>query len=323
MQVKRVLIANRGEIVARIARSCRDNGYTTLAIQALGEKADHPAFTDASATLSGSGAQAYRNIDDILAIAKANDCDAIHPGYGFLSESAEFARACEAAGIDFIGPSPDLLEKFGDKQCARTIAESSGVPVLPGILCASAEDAHSWALEHSSDAPFLLKAVSGGGGRGIVRIDDLSDLEASFAAATREAEIAFGNPALYTEALVAHARHIEVQVLGDGNSVACLGERECSLQRRGQKVVEMAPALDFAPELSSAVQGYAKQLFADIPLRGLATVEFLLHVNADGTASETLHFMEVNPRIQVEHTVTEEVYGVDLVAVQLGSGDGS
>ncbi|MEH3047069.1 acetyl-CoA carboxylase family protein [Sphingomonas adhaesiva] len=301
----RLLIANRGEIAIRIARTAATLGIATVAVHAADEAdALHTAIADAVVALPGSGPAAYLDIAAMVAAARAAGCDAVHPGYGFLSESAAFATACAKAGITFIGPAPAALALFGDKAAAKAQARAANVPVLEEGAAALAEGA------------VVVKAVAGGGGRGIRIVRDAAALDAAIAAATREAQAAFGDGAVIVERHLANARHIEVQLAGDAHGhVAALGTRDCSLQRRHQKFVEIAPAQALAPGLADRLGDAACRLLAGTGYVGLATAEFLV----DG---EHFYFLEVNPRLQVEHTVTEEVTGLDLVALQLRLAQG-
>lgn len=298
----RLLIANRGEIAIRVARTARLMGVATVAVHSADDTAaPHVAAAERAQALPGEGSAAYLSIDAVIAAARASGCDAVHPGYGFLSESAAFARACADAGLTFVGPAPEALALFGDKAAAKALARETGVPVL-------AEGAAALAL-----GPVVVKAAAGGGGRGIRRVDDPAALEEALAAARAEAAAAFGDGAVIVERHVAHARHIEVQLGGDAHGgVVALGTRDCSVQRRHQKFVEIAPAQGLDPALEAAILADAVKLLSTRPYVGLATAEFLVDLDRGDHA-----FLEVNPRLQVEHTVTEEVTGLDLVALQL------
>ena len=296
----RVLIANRGEIAVRIARAAAEAGIESVMVHAPGDTA-HVAGR--AVALPGAGAKAYLDVAAIMAAARAEGCDALHPGYGFLSENPALARACAEAGIVFIGPSAEHLEVFGDKAAARALAAERGVPLIPGTGPLSPDAARAFQAEHGA---IMLKARAGGGGRGMRAVLDPGELDAAFAACEREAAAAFGDGGLYAEKLVERARHIEVQIVGDGARVLAIGDRDCSLQRRNQKLIEIAPAA-LPDALRTALWKHAEALCAGY--RGLATVEFLI-------AGEAAYFLEVNPRLQVEHTVTEEVTGLDLVRLQ-------
>lgn len=306
MSFTRVLMANRGEIAVRIARAAAEAGIQSVAVHATDDaESPHVTAADRAVALPGAGAKAYLDIAAIVAAARAEDCDALHPGYGFLSENPALARACAAAGIVFIGPSPEHLETFGDKAAARALAAERGVPLIPGTGAISPDGARAFQAEHGA---IMLKARAGGGGRGLRAVLDPGELDAAFAACEREAVAAFGDGGLYAEKRIERARHIEVQIVGDGTRVLAIGDRDCSLQRRNQKLVEIAPAA-LSTGLRTQLWAHAEALCARY--RGLATVEFL--VDAD---TGDAFFLEVNPRLQVEHTVTEEVTGLDLVRLQ-------
>ncbi len=311
----KVLIANRGEIAARIDR----------AVQSLGWTAQHVHTTEEAATaapgsilLPRAGVAGYLDVEAIVDAAVSSEANLVHPGYGFLSESSELARACAEAGLAFVGPQPHTLELFGDKGRAREHALSQGVPVLDATGPAASLDEVTALLERHRGG-IMIKAVSGGGGRGMRPVTDPADLAEAYDRCRSEAERAFGNSAVYAERLLTSAKHIEIQVLGDGSGrVITLGERECSVQRRHQKVIETAPSPSLRDADRERLYTWAKQLTAPLDYRGLATVEFL--VNADllgGHGTLDAVFIEVNPRLQVEHTVTEEVTGTDLVRSQL------
>ena len=308
-----LLIANRGEIAIRIARACADLEIRSVAVFAEDDDASlHTRKADLAVPLKGRGVPAYLDMDQLIAIAAAQGCDAIHPGYGFLAENAEFARRCQAAGITFIGPAPEVLELFGDKAAARALAERCGVPLVAGINQAvSLEQAQAFCAEHGA---VMLKALAGGGGRGMRAVFEPAELAEAYARCQSEAQAAFGNGALYIEQLVSDARHIEVQVLGDGSgAVSHLWERDCSLQRRNQKLVEIAPSPDLDSGVRDAMIAAALQLAADVKYCGIGTFEFLL----DAAQPGRFYFMEANPRVQVEHTVSEQVTGIDLLHTQL------
>ena len=317
--IRRLLIANRGEIALRIARTARERGLETVAVFAP-EDADLATGygTDRSVPLAGRGAAAYLDPAALVRIAKDEGCDALHPGYGFLSESPALAQACADAGVTFVGPSPAALALFGDKDAARSLANEENVPVVPGVPApASQEDVATFLAEQPEGAAILLKAVSGGGGRGMRRIDPGDDVAASFERCASEAERAFGLGTLYAERLVDDARHIEIQILADANgAIGHLWERDCSLQRRHQKLVEIAPAPALPEALRDRLIDAARTLAKAAGFVGVGTFEFLV-----GESGEAF-FMEANPRLQVEHTVTEEITGVDLVDVQLALAEG-
>ena len=307
MSFKRVLIANRGEIAIRIARAAAELGIASVAVFAEDDAASlHVRSADEAVALTGTGVKAYLDIAGIIAVAKAAKCDAIHPGYGFLSENAAFASACAAARITFIGPAPDALDLFGDKAKARALAAKAKVPVLAGTGAIDLAGAKAF---FKKNGPMMLKAVAGGGGRGMRVVQTEAEIEFALAACSREALAAFGDGGVYAEWLVADARHIEVQIVADGRAVLAVGDRDCSIQRRNQKLVESAPAILPDP-LRKALHEAAEKLCAAVKYRTLATVEFLV----DGKGG--FAFIETNARLQVEHTVTEEVTGLDLVRIQ-------
>ena len=321
MGLGRVLIANRGEIAIRIARSAAELGLAVVAVRSADDAGSlHAARADEVMTLPGRGAAAYLDQAAVLGAAERAHCDAIHPGYGFLSENADFARACAERGVTFVGPAPETLDLFGDKARARSFAEGCGVPVLPGTTVEDGLDAAraflaSW---QGDGGGVMIKAAGGGGGRGMSAVRSVAELEGAWPRCRDEAGRAFGREALYVERLVVRARHVEVQVAGDGAGGAVdFGERECSLQRRRQKIVEIAPAPNLEPGLRERIVAAALALAREARLANLATFEFL--VDEEGAP----YFIEANPRIQVEHTVTEELAGVDLVRLQLELAGGA
>ncbi|CEJ11693.1 Biotin carboxylase [bacterium YEK0313] len=305
-----ILIANRGEIAIRIARAARELGLATVGVHAADDAASlHTRYVDQARALPGEGAAAYLDQDAILAAARETGAAAVHPGYGFLSENADFAARCAAAGLIFIGPSSDALALFGDKISARRLAESAAVPVVPGTSRPTTlEEARSFAATHGA---VMLKAIAGGGGRGMRAVQSLQEIDEAFARCSSEARQAFGNGDLYVEKLLPAARHIEVQVVGDGTGDIChLWERDCTVQRRHQKLVEIAPAPALAQALRERILAVAVKLAAQVRYAGLGTFEFLVR-------GDEFWFIEANPRLQVEHTITEEVTGVDLVQAQI------
>ncbi|ATH80594.1 carbamoyl-phosphate synthase large subunit [Pseudomonas sp. KHPS1] len=319
MPFSALLIANRGEIAIRIAQACADLGIRSVAVYAEDDSAClHTRKADLAVALAGRGPAAYLDMDQLIAIAHEQGCAAIHPGYGFLAENAEFARRCQAAGLTFVGPMPGTLQLFGDKAAARALAERCAVPLVPGInQSVTLEQASAFLAEHGS---VMLKALAGGGGRGMRAVEDAAQLAEAFARCASEAQGAFGSGALYVERRVRRARHIEVQVLGDGSgAVSHLWERDCSLQRRHQKLVEIAPSPDLDAATREAIIASALRLAAEVQYRGIGTFEFLLDLDQPGR----FYFMEANPRVQVEHTVTEQVTGVDLLHAQLHLAAGS
>ena len=318
----KILIANRGEIAVRLARALRDLGIASVAVHARDDaSAVHAQLAGAVVALDATGPSAYLDILALIAMARAQGCDAVHPGYGFLSERADFAKACAEAGLVFIGPTPDQLALFGDKARARTLATQCDVPVMPGSAGAVtlAEAQAFFAEQHAEGAGVMIKAIGGGGGRGMRAVLHAGELPEAHARCMSEAKAAFGVEGVYVERLMRNARHIEVQVLGDGQAVASLGERECTLQRRFQKLVEIAPSPSLPDALRAQVTQAALRMAKAVGYRGLGTFEFL--VDAE---SPTLPFVfiEANPRLQVEHTVTEAVTGLDLVQLQIAVAAG-
>lgn len=323
---KKVLIANRGEIAVRLVRALRDLGIASVAVNARDDAtALHVRLADTAVALDAAGPAAYMDVARLIAIARAEGCDAVHPGYGFLSERHDFAEACAEAALVFIGPTPGQLALFGDKARARTLALQCGVPVMPGSSGAvTLAEAQSFLAEqqaqgsasdaHGARSGVMVKAIGGGGGRGMRAVLNVDDLPEAYARCTSEARASFGVEGVYVERLMRNARHIEVQVLGDGTSVASLGERECSLQRRFQKLVEIAPSPSLPEALREQITQAALRMAKAVGYRSLGTFEFL--VDADSSTLPFV-FIEANPRLQVEHTVTEAVTGLDLVQLQV------
>lgn len=322
MPFKKLLIANRGEIAIRIARAAADSGLGTVAIYPADDAASlHVRTADESHEIPGRGARAYLDIEAVVAAAKATRCDALHPGYGFLSENTVLARRCAEEGITFVGPSPEALELFGDKAKARALAKDCGVPVIEGTEGPTTLD-EARAFFAASGA-IMIKAIAGGGGRGMRMVDDASKLEDAYARCQSEATAAFGCGDVYVERLIRKARHIEVQIIGDRHgAISHLWERECTIQRRNQKLIEVAPSPSLKEALRSRIIEAAKQLASAARYDNLGTFEFLVDDDARGN-DEPFAFIEANPRLQVEHTVTEEVLGVDLVKSQLAVAGGA
>ncbi len=309
----KVFVANRGEIALRVVRACHELGLDSVVGWSDADR-DGAAARAATASLRLGPApsrQSYLDRERVVAAARATGCDAVHPGYGFLSEDADFARAVEAAGLIFVGPTPEHIDAMGDKIAAKRLAAQHGLALVPGGDID--EGAAPEALAATLPYPVLLKAAAGGGGRGMRIVQDASQFPAALASARMEAREAFGDPTVYWERLITNARHIEVQVLGDthGNQVH-LHERDCSLQRRHQKLVEESPSPVLEPAQRQAMCDAALSLTRGMGYRGAGTVEFLLDVERG-----TVHFIEMNTRIQVEHPVSEMVTGVDLVREQL------
>ncbi|MEM9035046.1 MAG: carboxyl transferase domain-containing protein [Actinomycetota bacterium] len=313
-----LLVANRAEIAIRIARTAAELGVRTVGVHAVDEPEPlHVRRCDDRRTLPGAGPAAYLDVDALVAAAVDADCEALHPGYGFASERAELAAACEAAGVTFVGPTPDTLRRFGDKGTARTLARELDVPVPEGTDGATTLAEAAEVRARLGDRPMMIKAIGGGGGRGMRIVGPEDDLESAFERCASEASGSFGDDRLFVEELLPSARHVEVQLIGDGTgAVAVLGDRECSVQRRRQKLVEVGPAPGLSTGVRQQLHDAARSLGSAVQLRSLATVEFLV-------AGDRIAFLEVNPRLQVEHTVTEETTGHDLVALQLEIADGA
>ena len=318
--LRRVLIANRGEIALRVLRACREMGIETVAACS---EADREALHVQLATESvcigpAKAAESYLNQDALLTAALATGCDGVHPGYGFLSENAEFADACAEAGLTFIGPSGDTIRRAGSKSAAREIMRAAGVPVTPGSDGAVRSAEAALAAAERVGYPVLLKASAGGGGRGIRRCDGPEDLPSAFAEAQAEARACFDSNEMYLEKLVLNPRHIEFQILADRHgNVIHLGDRDCSIQRRNQKLIEEAPARCLTPDLRAEMGRAAVRAARAVGYQGAGTVEFLLD-----DSGKRFYFMEMNTRIQVEHGVTELITGVDLVRQQLRIASG-
>jgi acetyl-CoA carboxylase, biotin carboxylase subunit len=318
--MERLLIANRGEIAVRVIRAAKDLGVPTLAIYSEADRgALHAQLADDSVCIGPPApAVSYLNRDAIITTALAAGCDAIHPGYGFLAEDPEFARACEEHGIRFVGPSASAIARMGDKEVARQTVAAAGVPVVPGSPGAIGSSEVALSVAQEVGYPVLLKARAGGGGRGIRVARTPAELSSAFVTAQSEAAAAFGDDGVYLERFLEDVRHIEFQVLGDETGcVIQLGERDCSIQRRHQKLLEEAPSPVLSPELRSKMGEAAIAAAHAVAYVGAGTVEFLY----DQRACE-FYFIEMNTRIQVEHAVTEMLTGVDLVAAQLQIADG-
>lgn len=315
-----LLVANRGEIAVRIIRTARELGLRTVAVYSDADRsAPHVRLADEAVRLGPAPAkESYLDADLVLRAAKDTGAGAIHPGYGFLSEDAAFARRCQDAGIVFVGPTPDQLELFGAKHTARAAAEAAGVPLAPGTdLLADVDEALRRA--ETIGYPVMLKATGGGGGIGMSACHSAEDLRDAWERVQRVAAASFSSAGVFLERLVEHARHVEVQVFGDGEGrVVTFGDRDCSLQRRNQKVVEEAPAPGLPSRVREQLAASARDLCASVGYRSAGTVEFVYDA-----AREEAYFLEVNTRLQVEHPVTEEIYGVDLVAwmLRLARGD--
>ena len=317
---KKILIANRGEIACRIARTCRRLGVAVAGVHSRADSgALHVKTIGESIEIGGApAAESYLRIDAVIAAAKATGAQAIHPGFGFLAENAAFARAVEAAGLVFIGPAPETIERLGDKASAKQEADAAGVPTVPGSKTPSEDPPEIAKAVRDIGLPVMLKAAAGGGGKGMRAIATLKRLDDEIGSAMREARSAFGSAGLIVEKLVEHGRHIEVQIAGDGaGNVIHLFERECSLQRRHQKLIEEAPAANLSAAMRENILADAVRLGQRLNYRGVGTVEFIVE-------GDRYYFLEVNPRLQVEHPVTEMVTGLDIVELMLriAAGEG-
>ncbi len=311
---KRVLIANRGEIALRIIRACKEMGLETVAVYSEADRdALHVRFADDDVCIGKPlPNESYLDTQRIIAAAEITNADAIHPGYGFLAENADFAEICESCGITFIGPTPDQIRQLGDKVVAKELMRKAGVPVTPGSEGVVGTFQEARRVAHEIGYPVMLKAVAGGGGKGMRMCHDDATLERGFHLASTEAANSFGNADLYLEKLVLNPHHVEFQIIGDthGNFVY-VGERDCSIQRRHQKLVEETPSPLLTPELRREMGEAAVRGAQMVNYRGVGTIEFLVQ------ADLSYYFMEMNTRIQVEHPVTEEAYEIDLVQEQL------
>ena len=319
-KIRSVLVANRGEIAIRVFRACNELGIRTVAIYSKEDSLSLHRFRADESYLVGEGKKpvdAYLDIEDIIRIAHEHDVDAIHPGYGFLSENADLAKRCEEEGIIFIGPKVEHLIMFGDKINARIQAKKAGIQYIPGSdgPVMNYEEVEKFAREEGF--PIMLKAVNGGGGRGMRMVNRMVDLREAYDRARSEAKLAFGNDEIYLEKCIVNPKHIEVQIMGDeyGN-VIHLFERDCSIQRRHQKVVEIAPAFSLSEKLRHDICAAAIKLMKNVNYVNAGTVEFLV------TPDEKFYFIEVNPRVQVEHTVTEMITGIDIVQTQIKVAEG-
>ncbi len=323
--ISRVLVANRGEIAVRVIRACREMGIGTVAVcSEVDRQALHAEMADLAVTIGpAEPGQSYLRMDRILEVAAETDADAIHPGYGFLAENAAFARACDEAGVIFIGPSAEVIEQMGEKTAARAIMESAGVPVVPGALLPEPDDSGRYPADEvlvvgdRVGFPLMVKAAFGGGGKGMRLVTDPADLLSACEGAAREALGAFGNGTVYVEKFIETPRHVEFQIFGDshGNQVH-LFERECSIQRRHQKIIEESPSPAVTPALRKEMGAAAVAAARAVNYQGAGTVEFLLAPGGE------FYFLEMNTRLQVEHPVTELVTGTDLVRAQIRVAEG-
>ncbi len=311
---QKILIANRGEIALRIICACKDLGIRTVAVYSEADRHSlHTRFADEAICIGpAKSARSYLDIPSVISAAEISNADAVHPGYGFLSENADFAEVCETSGLKFIGPTPEVIRLMGLKQMARAAMEQAGVPILPGSKGVLKTVEEALEIAGQIGYPVMLKASAGGGGRGMRVVRQQESLQSLLAQAQAEAAAAFSCGDVYMEKLVENPRHIEFQVIGDEHgNIEVLGERECSIQRRHQKLIEESPSTAVSPELRDRISKSLRKAFKDVGYTNAGTVEFLM--DTDGN----LHFIEVNARIQVEHPVTEMVTGVDLVAAQI------
>jgi acetyl-CoA carboxylase, biotin carboxylase subunit len=319
MRFSKILIANRGEIALRILRTCEELGIATVAVHStVDQSALHVQLADEAVCIGEApSAKSYLNIPNIIAAALTRNATAIHPGYGFLAENAKFAEICADHQIQFIGPSPDSIRRMGDKSTAKETMQRAGVPTVPGSDGIVADEDVAKAIADGIGFPLMVKATAGGGGRGMRLVRDPADLPKLFLAAQGEAEAAFGNGGVYLEKFIEKPRHIEFQILADRHgNVVHLGERDCSIQRRHQKLLEEAPSPALTAELRQKMGDAAVKAAQSIGYTGAGTVEFLLD------ASGNFYFMEMNTRIQVEHPVTEMITGLDLIAEQIRIAEG-
>ncbi|MYL97269.1 acetyl-CoA carboxylase biotin carboxylase subunit [Novosphingobium sp. FGD1] len=318
MAIKRLLIANRGEIALRIHRAAREMGIETVAVHSTADAdAMHVRLADHAVCIGPPAAKdSYLNVAAIISAAEITQADAIHPGYGFLSENARFAEIVEAHGLKWVGPKPEHIRTMGDKVEAKRTAGALGLPLVPGSDGAIEDFDEARALAETIGYPVIIKAASGGGGRGMKVVNSAEELESQMGQARSEAKAAFGDATVYMEKYLGNPRHIEFQVFGDGNGAAVhLGERDCSLQRRHQKVLEEAPSPVITPEERDRMGGIVSKAMADMGYRGAGTIEFLWE-------NGEFYFIEMNTRLQVEHPVTEAITGVDLVREQIRIADG-
>lgn len=315
----KILIANRGEIALRIIRTCREMGISTVAVYSEADRDSlHVRFADEAVCIGPPpSSESYLNIPRIMAAASITGASAIHPGYGFLAENSEFARICEDTDIQFIGPSSEMIAAMGDKALAKETMKSAGVPTVPGSDGEVDTLPEAKKVVEDIGLPVIIKASAGGGGKGMRIVRDMNDLDNQFTLARNEAERAFGNGAVYIERYIESPRHIEIQILGDQHgNITHLGERECSIQRRHQKLIEESPSPVVTPELRERMGEAAIAGAKAVRYEGAGTVEFLF--DSDGS----FYFMEMNTRVQVEHPVTEEVVGVDIVREQIRIASG-
>ena len=315
MKIKKILVANRSEIAIRVLRACNELNISTVAIYTYEDRYSQHRYKADESYQIGENDQPlkpYLNIDEIIRLAKAKNVDAIHPGYGFLSENSDFARACAANDIVFIGPDPEVMDALGDKITAKKIAVKCKVPIIESNKKKLSSLKVALSEAETIGYPLMLKAASGGGGRGMRVVRNAEDLETTFDSARNESLNAFGDDTMFLEKYVEDPKHIEVQIVADRHgNIRHLFERDCSVQRRHQKVVEVAPSFNVSDDVKQALYKYAVSIAEEVSYNNIGTVEFLLD------KEDNIYFIEVNPRIQVEHTVTEMVTGIDLVKTQI------
>jgi len=310
----KILIANRGEIALRVIRTCKEMGIKTVAVYSTADAESlHVRFADEAVCVGpGPSSESYLNIPNIIAAAEITNADAIHPGYGFLSENAKFSKICGENGIKFIGASPEMIEGMGDKAAAKETMKKAGVPTIPGSDGLIKDFSHCKKLAKEIGYPVMLKATAGGGGRGMRLVWKANELEAAWDSARQESAAAFGNDGMYMEKFIEDPRHIEIQIIGDSTGKAChLSERDCSVQRRHQKLVEETPSPFMTDELRESMGKAAVKAAESVKYEGAGTVEFLVDKHRN------FYFMEMNTRIQVEHPITEEVVDYDLICEQI------
>ena len=311
---KKILIANRGEIALRVIRTCKEMGISTVAVYSTADADSlHVRFADEAVCIGpNAGSESYLKIPNIIAAAEITNSDAIHPGYGFLSENSQFSKVCGENGVKFIGASPEMIDGMGDKAAAKTTMKNAGVPTIPGSEGILADLAEATKCAHDIGYPIMLKATAGGGGKGMQLCHDEKELEEGWESTRREAMACFGNDGMYMEKFIVEPRHIEIQIAGDKNGKVChMSERDCSIQRRHQKLVEETPSPYMTDDLREKMGQAAITAGEAVKYEGVGTVEFLVDANRD------FYFMEMNTRIQVEHTITEEVIDYDLVKEQV------
>ncbi|MCW8897631.1 MAG: acetyl-CoA carboxylase biotin carboxylase subunit [Flavobacteriales bacterium] len=316
---KKILIANRGEIALRVIRTCKEMGISTVAVYSTADKDSlHVRFADEAVCIGPpQSSLSYLKMSNIIAAAEITNADAIHPGYGFLSENSKFSKICQENGIKFIGASPEMIDAMGDKSSAKTTMIKAGVPVVPGSEGLLKDLADAKATAKKIKYPVMMKATAGGGGKGMRVIWNEEEMEAAWDSARKEAAAAFGNDGMYMEKFIEEPRHIEIQIAGDGKNACHLSERDCSIQRRHQKLVEETPSPFMTDKLREQMGEAAIKAAKAVKYEGVGTVEFLVDKNRD------FYFMEMNTRIQVEHTITEEVINFDLIKeqIKLAAGD--